>query len=897
MVAPVISADVPRIQTYTASDGQTEFPIAFAYLADSDVRVEVWRGGALVAAYVGGDGDMSCDPAEDAELVEGVAGTATIPACEADDVVHVFAMTTPERDVIYTNPADVTRDNLNREANRRVAVEAELREAAARAIAARHGETGFLLQSVADRASQLAMFAANGDLLGAGVDAGQIATLIANLEAIEALAAAIETQGVAGGLGVIATGALVSRALSDRAAERIGPRDFGALADGTGTTVAQWLTGGTHASRVNNGAGYASLAALQADYPAVTSTADTIDWAATARMQTFAAAMMPRKLVDYGPGRYVFNRALPPVSGSYWRWRGAGKQTTNLIFLVHCEAISIDVSAAHSLFGGMCDLTVTFPSSVSTASKMFRAIGSIGSATGLQYFTFERVETQNAYKGIYFDDTGMTDWLGVNQISSHGYNNIIDFETLPGTNPTHTAVEYVGAMNLHNLFIGGRWRGYSRALKAGKDATLCSVGDTIAIGVHFLSGTGPGTEGICVELIGGSDALSYNENFHAIGCQYECTEAPFKLTRCDNMRFMGSNTNDLPPILVDCDEASIWYEVRGYAHIPGGRPLANLAHNPAFDVWQRGTSFASGGYARMADRWGGRRSGAAAGATYSRQAGFAGARYCMRMQRNAANADTSSIMLAQQLPSEACDPLNGRTIVVSADVRAGADYSGGDLTLSVFTGTGTDEAYNPATGFATGNVNEASSAQAIPSGSTRIRWSATDLQANPTELGITIAWTPTGTAGAADYVEITNVKIEIGGAATEFEPPDLAAEIVRCQRYFRKSFDLDTTPAQAAGVGSGELTWTAVSAGATLNRSPRVHFHPPMRVTTGLAFTPYNPAAANSQARDESAAADCSSTAVSNLTQTGFSINTTGNVSTAVAGLLGLHWTCADPVY
>lgn len=140
MAAPVITASVPRFQVYTATAGQTDFPIAWAYLEEAGNRVEVWRAGVQIAAYIGGDGDMICDPAVDGELVDGVAGTATIPACQLNDTVVMFARTTPERDVRYTNPADTTRDNLNREMNRRVAVEVELREDLARTLRLPVGE-------------------------------------------------------------------------------------------------------------------------------------------------------------------------------------------------------------------------------------------------------------------------------------------------------------------------------------------------------------------------------------------------------------------------------------------------------------------------------------------------------------------------------------------------------------------------------------------------------------------------------------------------------------------------------------------------------------------------------------------------------------------------------------
>lgn len=71
----------------------------------------------------------------------------------------------------------------------------------------------------------------------------------------------------------------VLRPLADRGSDYVNAKDYGCLFDGSGDTVAQWITGGTHASKVNGGAGYANLAAIQVDFPHVTSTSDSIDWA------------------------------------------------------------------------------------------------------------------------------------------------------------------------------------------------------------------------------------------------------------------------------------------------------------------------------------------------------------------------------------------------------------------------------------------------------------------------------------------------------------------------------------------------------------------------------------------------------------------------------------------
>ena len=60
------------------------------------------------------------------------------------------------------------------------------------------------------------------------------------------------------------------------------------------------------------------------------------------------------------------------------------------------------------------------------------------------------------------------------------------------------------------------------------------------------------------------------------------------------------------------------------------------------------------------------------------------------------------------------------------------------------------------------------------------------------------------------------MQLEIGSKATPFEHLSFADELARCQRYFCKSYDYDTTPGTATSVGShmyslpGSQTYAAV---------------------------------------------------------------------------------------
>jgi len=221
------------------------------------------------------------------------------------------------------------------------------------------------------------------------------------------------------------------------------------------------------------------------------------------------------------------------------------------------------------------------------------------------------------------------------------------------------------------------------------------------------------------------------------------------------------------------------------ASINGGQiSHRNRIINGGFDVWQRGTSIATStggttGYA--ADRWQLARTSWAAGATATRQAGEAGSQYCIRVQRDSGNTSTSNIYISQYLETVNSIPLQGKSITLSFRARAGANYSAASSLLNVglITGTGTDQnhiaaGFTGASSIASQNVTLTSSFQTFSITGT--------VASGATQVGIQIATTPVGTAGAADYFELSQVQLEVGNTASSFEfRPN---ELQLCQRYY-----------------------------------------------------------------------------------------------------------------
>lgn len=324
--------------------------------------------------------------------------------------------------------------------------------------------------------------------------------------------------------------------------------------------------------------------------------------------------------------------------------------------------------------------------------------------------------------------------------------------------------------------------------------------------------------------------------------------------------------------------------------ITGAGPPPNYLTNPAFLHWQRGTSFAVGASTtHLADRWKSARS--LGGYTISRQAGLLGSLYSLQMQRDSGNSDTSGLILFQQFSTEKVRQLRGKTLSVSFAAEAGANYSGGALIASFYSGTAGGEVVTMlggSAGFATGGVTGSNINMGTPT-TTAARLSGNQTYTVPDDaldLAFRIFWTPTGTAGAADYVRIADVRVATG--LTEVTPYDLQADWQECERFIQSSFPEGTSPAQNVGTGTGELRFPAITAAATTQRPPSVRFTTPMRAVPTITF--YNPAASNAQARDLTAPGDCSSTTSTNVTTKGFDITTVGNASTAAGNTIGVHW-------
>lgn len=140
---------------------------------------------------------------------------------------------------------------------------------------------------------------------------------------------------------------------------------------------------------------------------------------------------------------------------------------------------------------------------------------------------------------------------------------------------------------------------------------------------------------------------------------------------------------------------------------------------------------------------------------------------------------------------------------------------------------------------------------------------------------------------AANVMQITGVRIDLGLYPNPIGAMDNDLELLRCQRYYQKSFNNSVTPAQNAGVNTGEWIFPQPVGASTLFNSIYLPLHT-MRAAPTVIL--YNPSAANAQIRNRSTNTDCTGSTAINISEKGFTLQATTPAATAVANQMGVHW-------
>jgi len=156
---------------------------------------------------------------------------------------------------------------------------------------------------------------------------------------------------------------------------------------------------------------------------------------------------------------------------------------------------------------------------------------------------------------------------------------------------------------------------------------------------------------------------------------------------------------------------------------------------------------------------------------------------------------------------------------------------------------------------------------------------------------VVMVWSNAQVTLTTGSVSISEAMLIDDQALSDWSPQAISVELARCQRFYCKTFAVDTNPAANAGATTGPLM-CIVGKAAALALAAIFHWRFPvnMRITPATVTT-FNPGAAGAQARRVSgaAAADQTATTVFNTTETSTTVSATGDAAGVVGDEVIVH--------
>jgi hypothetical protein len=184
--------------------------------------------------------------------------------------------------------------------------------------------------------------------------------------------------------------------------------------------------------------------------------------------------------------------------------------------------------------------------------------------------------------------------------------------------------------------------------------------------------------------------------------------------------------------------------------------------------------------------------------------------YCARVQRNSGTTGTGGQYIYQNFESVNSTRFAGQAVTFSFYARRGANYSGASngLIARVLSGTGTDQ--NVLVGALTGQATVIAQTATLTTTWQRFTYTAT-VAASATQIVLGFEYLGVGTAGAADFFEVTGLQLELGSYATTFSRAGgtIQGELAACQRYYFRN--TAGTVYAVLGTGYTSSTTTVVS--------------------------------------------------------------------------------------
>ncbi|MBB6731885.1 hypothetical protein [Cohnella zeiphila] len=300
--------------------------------------------------------------------------------------------------------------------------------------------------------------------------------------------------------------------------------------------------------------------------------------------------------------------------------------------------------------------------------------------------------------------------------------------------------------------------------------------------------------------------------------------------------------------------------------------------NSNFDIWQRGDSF-TGTNIYTADRWViGNGGGTTTVTKVSVTPGDAFSPYKYFLRFSQTSAGTSSPTLAQRI--ESVRTYAGMTISVRARIRSvgAGPYTVGVFAIQYF---GTGGSPSSAVNTHIGDIVVTNDLQDLVVSATL-----------PTVVGKTIG------TDRNDYLAIqfnmpsnfifdmdfAYVQVNIGESALPYQPRSIGEELLLCQRFYEKSYDLSTKPGTAVSLAGSDMGGALDTASLTFSTPFKV------RKRTSPTIQVYADDGTAGAIRNVSTSSNVTSAVIGQYNEKSFRVFFNTSVLTA-GNLVGYHWT------
>jgi hypothetical protein len=150
------------------------------------------------------------------------------------------------------------------------------------------------------------------------------------------------------------------------------------------------------------------------------------------------------------------------------------------------------------------------------------------------------------------------------------------------------------------------------------------------------------------------------------------------------------------------------------------------------------------------------------------------------------------------------------------------------------------------------------------------------------------------TGGTADNISISEIQLTQGPDIVDYKEPPSAETLMRCQRFFCKSFPINVVPAASVAVatgGNGETSIIGKAVATALASAIQIRF--PVRMFKTPTLTLFTPTAAGAVPFRLNGTTPAAQTAAATtgLLDMGAVVTSTGDAAGAIGDLVGVHYT------